>query len=67
MQSATEVYNQELTSPTYFGKNGYGNVIVVYYNLDGNEGWNDIWVYNAKDQIGFIARENNDSEVKDVD
>ncbi|QVK18977.1 hypothetical protein KHQ81_04500 [Mycoplasmatota bacterium] len=47
MQGAADVYYQDPLKATYFGKPGFGNVVVVYYNPGGNEGWDDFWTWGT--------------------
>lgn len=47
MQGSNYVYYQDPDAATYFGKPGFGNVVVVYYNPTGNEGWDDLWTWDT--------------------
>ncbi len=45
IEGSNEVYYQDPLKTNYFGKPNYGNVVVIYYNPSGNDGWNDIWTW----------------------
>jgi len=51
MQGAADVYYQDVLSPTYFGKPGYGNVVIVYYNP--SDDWADFMTWNTESDLGY--------------
>ncbi len=50
MQGSAEAYVQDTSKATYFGKPNMGNVVIVYYNPAGNEGWDDLWTWGTGDK-----------------
>lgn len=50
LEGAKEVYEQEFSNKTYFGRQGYGHVVIIYYDPLGVDEWKDFYISDVGDE-----------------